>query len=328
MEKFRQSVQETIDSEPFKSSDLKLLGIGAEKMVFETPGSTKKIIKVNIDYLRGKVKELLKKELSGLDNSGESDNYLKDIIAENKTIEQDISDVFGAEHLLKRGIFKAKIPITKDVVSKLFAEYEQAKSYIDKLDENNVYEIEAIVETQGVAEELKDPKGFETKDLHVPLIIGDKFNESKDVSSAFRLVSNLVDKNFLVHFDKDIIDDKYVEIIREIVTKIIQYTKRTGQMLDIFGPNNITIFTKEDGSLGYHLLDVVLPGKQDYWSQNIKNDNKGVLLRHCYTFYYSVKSLGDKLGIADNLKPEDMLYFKGVGLPINNEFFTQKRLVE
>lgn len=328
MENFKQSVQETIDSEPFKSSDLKLLGIGAEKMVFETPGSTKKIIKVNVSYLKEKVKELLKREFSSLDNSGESDNYLKDIIAENKMIEQDISDVFGAEHLLKKGIFKAKIPITKDVVSKLFGEYEQAKPYIDKLDENNVYDVEAIIETQEVAEELKDPKGFETKDFHIPLIIGDKFREAKDVSSAFNLVNSLVYKNLLVHFDEETIDDKYVNIIKEIVTKIIQYTKKTGRMLDIFGPDNITIFTKKDGSLDYHLLDVVLPGRQDHWSHNIKDDDSGILLRHCYTFYYSIKSLGDKLGIADNLKPEDMLYFKGAGLPTNSAAFTQNQQVE
>ncbi len=320
MEKFRQNIQETIDSEPFKSADLKLLGIGAEKVVFETPGSTKKIIKVNVNYLRGKVKELLRKEFSGQDNSGESDRYLRDIIAENKTIEQDISDVFGAEHLLKRGIFKAKIPITKDVVSKLFAEYNQVKQYIDKLDENNVYEIEAIVETQGIAEELKDPEVFRTKDFKVPLIMGDRFNEAKDISSAFDLVRNLVDKDL-----ENVMDDPYINIIKEIVIKIIQYTKRTGRLLDIFGPNNITIFTKEDGSLDYHLLDVILPGKQDHWSQNIKDDNRGDLLRHCYTFYYSVKSWGDKLGITDNLEPEDMLYFKNVGLPTNSAVFAQRK---
>jgi hypothetical protein len=203
-------------------------------------------------------------------------------------------------------------------VIKLFVEDSYAEQYVDKLDENNIYEIEALVETQEIAEELRDPKSFKTKDFHVPLITHDKFREEKDFSSAFDLVKNFADKNF-----KNINNDPYINAIKEIVTKIIQYTKKTGRLLDIFGPDNITIFTNKDGSLDYHLLDVILPGKQNYWSKNIKDDNQGKLLRHCYTFYYSIRSLGEKLGIADNLEPEDMLYFKGVGLPTNRDVFTK-----
>ena len=91
-------------------------------------------------------------------------------------------------------------------------------------------------------------------------------------------------------------------------------------MIDIFGPDNITIFTKEDGSLGYHLPDLILPGNQDYWRKNIMDDKNFDLLRHNYTFYYSIKSLADKFGISDNLEPEDLIYFKGSGIPTEGKF--------
>ncbi|MCX6716924.1 MAG: hypothetical protein NTV72_03295 [Candidatus Taylorbacteria bacterium] len=86
-------------------------------------------------------------------------------------------------------------------------------------------------------------------------------------------------------------------------------------MIDIFGPNNITIFTNEDGTVGYHLLDVILPGQKENWVKNIKDDPSFDLLRHYYIFYYSINSLANKLGIKDNLVPEDLVYFKGKGMP-------------
>ena len=91
-------------------------------------------------------------------------------------------------------------------------------------------------------------------------------------------------------------------------------------MVDIFGPDNLTIFTNEDGKLDYHLLDVILPGPRSSWNKNIKDDPSFDLLRHNYQFYYAVKSLGDKLGITDNLEAEDLVYFRGFGLPTMGKF--------
>lgn len=115
-------------------------------------------------------------------------------------------------------------------------------------------------------------------------------------------------------------DLEYVEKVKEILIKIIKFTKRTGQMVDIFGPDNLTIFTNEDGKLDYHLLDVILPGPRSSWNKNIKDDPSFDLLRHNYQFYYAVKSLGDKLGITDNLEAEDLVYFRGFGLPTMGKF--------
>ena len=42
MEKFHNAVKKIIEEEPIKGQNLKLLGFGAEKMVFEIPGSKEK----------------------------------------------------------------------------------------------------------------------------------------------------------------------------------------------------------------------------------------------------------------------------------------------
>ena len=128
----------------------------------------------------------------------------------------------------------------------------------------------------------------------------------------------------LSEFDSRFEDKKYREAVKEIITKIIAYTKKTGFAMDIFGPNNITIFTKEDGSVDYHLLDVIMPGLRFYDSKNIQDDTNFKLLRHNYTFYYSVKSVAEKLGINDNLEPEDLTYFKGAGIPTEGIFPVKK----
>jgi hypothetical protein len=318
-EKLYQVASEAIDAEPLKDLGLKLIGIGAEKIVFETPGSKRKIIKVSIN----EVMFALAKKLGLVPENLERNYLLSSIIAEHKIIEEALKEVFGEEHLLRNGVFKAKIPVAKNVVIELFKNSrmgEIVSNMLDNMEDNTIFEVEALVETQTKAEELSDPEKYKTRDFNTDLIISDEFRGAKDIPQALALAEQMINERFLADFDEDLKGVKYVEIIREILTKIIQFTKRTGQMLDIFGPNNITIFTKEDGSLNYHLPDVILPGTQSHWVMNIKDDPDSNLLRHYYVFYYSIKSLGDKLGLADNLEPQDLVYFKGAGIPTGGQF--------
>ena len=231
MEKFRNIVNQIIEGGPLKSQNLKFLGIGAEKMVFEIPGSKEKIIKINKDFLKGKIYDLLKGEFDNSSENEKLDKKQKEIIAERKLMERDIVDVFGPEHVLRNGVFKVKIPITKDIIIKLLEfENEHVKSIINPLlqtiDDHRVYEIKTIAETQTTAEELKDIEGFNTKDLCTALITYDNFRRSNDILNALSLVRELVDDHFLSEFDENLKDEKYVEIVKEIIEKIIEYTKK------------------------------------------------------------------------------------------------------
>jgi hypothetical protein len=315
-EEFVKTVQEAIESEPLKDLNLKLVGVGCEKIVFETPGSQRKVIKVNIDEVVFRV--ALKLGLTTEEQSGNS--QLKDLIAERKEIETDLIDVFGVEHVLRNGVFRGKIPFSRDILIKLTDKIPVIQKRIVDLPEDSVFEVEALIETQIMANELKDQVKFKTKSLSIDLVTDDSFRGVKNVTSGMSLIRRFVNKHFLADFQKDSSNLEYVEKVKEILIKIIQFTKRTGLMVDIFGPNNLTIFTNEDGKLDYHLLDVILPGPRGLWDKNIKDDPNFDLLRHNYQFYYAVKSLGDKLGIADNLEAEDMVYFKGYGIPTKGRF--------
>lgn len=317
MEEFRQKIEGVIETEPIKGLGLKLLGIGAENIVFETPASTRKIIKINTDYIIRKIAFLL-----GLTEISETeiDSSFKEAMTDREETKKSISDIFGPEHILRSGLLKSKIPLTKDLIIKIVEGNKDLKAVAQKLRNEETYEIETIIETQNVAQELQDPETFQTRDISTDLIIADKFYESKDIPEALARSRDLIDRNFLSKFDEGYFEEKYLKILREILEKIIRYTKNTGKMLDIFGANNITIFTKEDGSIDYHLLDVILPGPQNHWVRNIKDDPHFKLLRHNYTFFYSVKSLADKLGLSENIEPEDLLYFKGEGIPNSGTF--------
>lgn len=318
----KQKIEEMLEQEPLKEEGLNLIGIGADKVVFETPGSSKKIIKISKSFILQKIGLLLGiSNKTEIDNNDESkvDEYQKKLIEEHNKIEEEISEVFGKEHLLRKGIFKAKIPFTKEMIHKLISNKNFFPS-IEKLNDDTIYEVETLAETQSIAEELKDREKFKTKDFSIGLVTYDNFRKSGDILEAMSYVRDDTNSDFLSEFDKNSKDKKYVDVVKEIVTKIIQYTKKTGYMIDIFGPDNITIYNKEDGSLDYHLPDVILPGSQDYWRKNIKDDKNFDLLRHNYIYYYSIKSLADKLGISDNLNPEDLIYFKDTGIPTEGKF--------
>lgn len=317
-EKFGNIIQNTIENDPLKELGLKLLGTGADKMVFETPGSDRKIIKVSIHDVVSQVLKQLE-----ITSGNDKHERLLQTIEEHKKIEEELAETFGQEHLLRNGTFKAKIPITKDVMLEVLKEVEyneKIRSAIKALDSDDILEIETVAETQIKAKELINPVQFQTADFKTCLIISDEFRSEGEVSKALILARESVDKNFLHEFDGKFHNEKYREVVTEILTKTIQFTKKTGLMLDIFGPNNITIFTKEDGTVDYHLLDVILPGPQEYWAKNIKDDPNYELLRHYYIFYYSINSLADKLGTSDNLAPEDLIYFKGTGIPTDGHF--------
>ncbi len=314
-ENFKNIVQEATETEPIKKFGLKFLGLGADSIVFETPGSESKVMKVNIEDVIIGVINILNNN-----DTYQPNERRKQLIDERKKIKEDISEVFGEEHLLRSGLFKVKIPVTKNIIEKVMADSnfddQELSSTVRQMSPDHILGIETIAETQIKAQELLNPKKFNCVDFKIPLITDDNFHGAGSINKAMNLIRDIVDKDFLLQFNENDFDTKQLGTIREILIKIIKFTKKTGMMLDIFGPNNITIFTNEDGVTDYHLLDVILPGQQKRWSKNISEDQRFDLFRHYYTYYYySIKRLANKFGIDDNLTPEDLVYFKGVGIP-------------
>ncbi|OHA86340.1 MAG: hypothetical protein A3A90_00085 [Candidatus Zambryskibacteria bacterium RIFCSPLOWO2_01_FULL_35_19] len=60
MEGLKKKIEETIETEPLKEFNLKFVGVGADKAVFETSRSERKLIKVSMFILKRKISELLR----------------------------------------------------------------------------------------------------------------------------------------------------------------------------------------------------------------------------------------------------------------------------
>jgi predicted house-cleaning noncanonical NTP pyrophosphatase (MazG superfamily) len=305
-----EGIDKILESGSLEKYGLKFAGIGAEKVCFETVGSTKKLIKVDTYVLRRKILEFLN------DNgrktvSDTTDEEAK--IDEDMKMDEGLAEVFGNDHVVKKSVFRFPVPVTRDIALAVLD--EDQKSLAGSLSEAGVFEVEMLIETQPIAEELRDREKHKTISLNTGLLIYDDFIGSKDVPEALKKVEALVNDAVGYCEQNWSKNSESLEVIKEVVSKIIQYTKKTGLMLDIFGPDNITIFINKEGKWDFHLLDAVLPGEQDYWAKNIGDDIDLRLLRHCYTFYYSINLFAKKVGLIKNLEPDDMLYFKGAGIP-------------
>jgi hypothetical protein len=310
-------IEKILKQEPLNKRGYKFVGMGADKVVLETPGSTRKIIKVSRAVLQQKITDLL---INQNNSSNSIDNQNHDIqrsgideIAEN---EKELREIFGEEHFLKTGVFKIKIPITKEFLISFVGNKE--KHLVEKLTDDFESEIEMLAETQLIAEELKNPKKFRPKDFSVDIITHKKFFGEKNIEDALTRARGFVDREFLTTFKKLSEDEKYKNVIKEIVSKIIEYTKKTGLIVDIFGKNNITIYEKENGVVDYHIIEALLPGSKESWAKNISQDPQLHLLRHYYVYYYTIKNIAEIIGIEDNIKPEDLIYFKNSAIPTGN----------
>jgi hypothetical protein len=303
------NIAKITESEPLKKFDLSFIGIGAENVCFETKGSAKKLIKVNIDIIKQKIMDVVNNK----DRNHLFKEYQIKTMSERMNQEKMISEFFGADHVLKNGYFHSKIPLDKSLIIQIMG--KTFEGFITERIADEEFAIEMIMQTQRIAEELKEPVVYQTEDYSTDLITHNNFRNSKNINKGLHKIEDLINKRFVNSMKEKLEENNYNKIIKEITEKIIAYTKKTGKMLDIFGPNNITLFINKDGKADYHLIDVLLPGSTSNWDINIKDDKNLGLLRHCYTYYYSIKSLADELGIEDNLKPQDLLYFKDSDVP-------------
>ena len=318
MEGIRRKIDKMLGQEPLNKRGYKFVGMGSDKVVLETPGSSRKLIKVSQDVLRQKISNLLMNEdYSPTTPESKNHDVQRGKIAEIEEDEREIREIFGEDHFLKTGVFRIKIPITKEFLVSLFGDNQKVK-VIDELPDDFESEIEMLAETQIIAEELRDPEKYSTNDLSTELISHKTFFKQDNIDKALEMARSFIDEGLVEKFEKMFQDEDYKRVIRDIVSKIIEYTKKTGLMIDVFGLNNITIFKKEDGSVGYHIIEALMPAPKEVWVMNISQDSTLKRLRHYYVYYYFIRSLADMVGIEDNIKPDDLVYFKDATIPMGD----------
>lgn len=305
------NINKIIKSYFLKKYDLKFTGFGVEKICFETKSNTKKLIKIDIHFLRQKIlKLLLANEKHEVVPTGPS---VKEKIDEYKKQEQLLVKIFGNKHVMKKSWFRFIISISKEIATIILKENQ--RHFTNKLNKKDVFKVETLAETQLIAKELKYRDKYQTLSFNVQLLANNDFINSKNISSGLKKIETLVENKLNTDI-QEWSNRKFLETIKEIVEKAIKYSKKTGLMIDLFGMDNITIFINENGISDFHLLDAIMPGSSKrYWKKNIKDDKNLTLLIHYYTYYYSVNYLTKKLNIDSSLKPEDLIYFKDIDIP-------------
>ena len=301
-------LDQVMESDEYKKHGLKFFGAGAEKLCFKTDASEKKLIKVNLNVLRDKILALVNSPNEGAgEDTDDIAQYEAELMNGYRNQEQDIIEVFGKEHVLKKGYFHYKIPITHEVI--MTALGERGKDVIDKIGDE-VPEVELLVETQNIADELVNRDERYTIDFRIPLIRYDQFKDSQNIQEGLYKIEANVDREIDENLEKLANKNQYVLKMKVILEKIIEYTKKTGRMVDIFGPGNITIFLNKDNEFDFHLVDPILPGMLEKWDKSMSEDKDLRLIRHNYTYYYGVNYMAKKLGLEERLGRDDLIYFK------------------
>lgn len=292
-------------SESLKKFNLRFAGAGAENVTFETDASERKLVKIAAEDFRTQIKKFLAHEegASVLDTQREK-------MYELKRQQRDIVDSFGKEHVLESGFFKFKVPLKKSEVIEILDEKD--KHLAESLKDGEEYKIETILRTQPIAEEIRNKEKYKTREVRITLITQNDFEAGGSIDDSLEKVRSNMDLFFSERAGKLISEDRYKQTYKEIISRIVSFTKKTGKMIDIFGRDNITIFEKEDGSIDYHLVDPILPGREKFWNVNIKDDKKREGLRHHYSYYYGLKKAAEILGIDEQIELGDLSYFKNM----------------
>ena len=249
-------IKEMFLQEPLKSQGLTLIGMGSDKVVFETQGSTRKIVKVSSNILQWKVENLL---AVGNDQpvapESVGNGYQKTLIDTEKQEEKDTKEIFGKEHFLRRGVFRIKIPITND------------------------------------------------------------FWKTKNIDGALLMARTFVESSFLSQIETLQQDKRYRTVLTEIVTKLIIYSKKTGLPVDIF-TLIISLYTRSQMEPWIITCSTsLMPGSYKNWGMKMSEDPYLHMLQHYYVYYYALNSAAKMLGIEENIKPDDLVYFKEQGIP-------------
>ena len=102
-------------------------------------------------------------------------------------------------------------------------------------------------------------------------------------------------------------DPKLGDVLHELIEKIISYTERTGEILDIAGDDNI-IFFQKDNMWSYILVDAKYPGNNDVMrglklnldklKYEIETEEIGEnILLNAFNYIRTINGIAEQLGI-------------------------------
>lgn len=282
------------------------LAQGGEHLVFEIPDHPHIVIKVSM--------ESITESLNWQQSSGETaqayagnpdvQRELRHRIEMAEQAYRGVLEHFQSEHVLPQRYITFTVSITPEIIAQLARDYYK--------------------------EEVVSMGGDFPSAVHVVALVQQKSVEmqSDQVESLFDYGYVVTDKSVeeeMEHFifpatparETSQDDDAKQKAKKDFVSRAIAYTKATGRILDIAGPNNV-IFKETDAKMTYLLVDAVHPAHWDktytafvlfmqevaaneYHCDFGKMKNNASKVVHVVDYIYKLNQVAFEAGVTENL---------------------------
>jgi hypothetical protein len=301
-----------------KAWDLVPLAVGYENIVLHKPADTV-VYKVNN-------KELFEAALTKLAGKSIEEQQNKRLDEYTRKVENELElmEAFGKEHVVPHRIKKVTFPFTPKALMPM-ANAAHARE-LERYSAEEAYTVDLFVEVQEysdyVANLKKHDKDGSSEGFYFTIIKPEKIKSANTPADLALAVDEQVagvapelgecgisiDKLLAAGFENE---------VKEFVSKAIDYTKKTGKQLDIYGPGNVVFFRDENGKASYQLYDAVFPdANASDEKMNLPRGNfERILFAYNYRYIKAMNTFAERLGLNERLAPEDLSYFKESGVP-------------
>ncbi|MEY4723439.1 MAG: hypothetical protein RLZZ324_952 [Candidatus Parcubacteria bacterium] len=242
------------------------LAKGGEHLVYRIPSSPGVVAKIDVNFLRRFQNFNVSKKRPLNELSPELSDAMKGVIQENRERLLLQRQYFGRERVLAIKQVITKIPMTPGVLE-----------HIHRLDvpkgAKDATESWALVKIQKTAPEIADPSHETIAPNYAEMRSGVPHDAYERVTEAYVSLkegAEVSDADIEAMGPADFVsilkrcetDQDLRETISDFTARAIRMTNDTGEMLDLAGSDNVTLF-KKDGKWQYRLVDAVYPGGAD-----------------------------------------------------------------
>lgn len=240
------------------------LAKGGEHVVYEIPGKPNLVVKADTEPIR-RVQYENDKAGTPLDTLTPAQlEGMTDLLQEDKDRYRALTDHFGRTHVLGMRQAILNVPMTPDFITQIHGrELARAK---------DTHAAWAIVKVQERAHEIGDARTREWSAGYAEAFVSDP-------DAYARTTRALLENDASVSYNEDefrimlperaryvfsevAFDPELLEAMRDFVNRAMDYTIATGEILDLAGSNNVTVFP-EGNDWNYHLVDALDPSGKD-----------------------------------------------------------------
>lgn len=248
------------DNELVKKYQPKFLAKGGEHIIYEIPGHPDVVVKVEASVM-ARIQRYNAERGRPLDEMDpEVLPHVQAFVKENQERYARLRRFFGPEHVLGMKQALVKIPVTGAIMDTLHREPLPGSS--------DAKEAWAIVRVQKRAPEFDDPERGSVVAGYAELKKPEPETYARvtralaegDPSASFSQgdFRSLLPGDFARLLARAETDQGLAASLKEFVEKTMTYVGETGEILDLAGKDNVTVF-KKDGRWNYRLVDALYP---------------------------------------------------------------------